>query len=110
MFIATHPCTTIDAPRMPPIPRPTVPIPNPTQLLDKIPLSAQWNLYRVLEEGTRYEGKIYGYFNSAITEIFPVSKNFQVRSLLHPAVSKIDQKFLKDKSSISSPSTCGGRG
>lgn len=82
-----HPHTNKAPPAMP---NPLIPTParTPAQIHNAVSPSAKWNLYHILEDGVRYEAKLYGYFNTALTEIFPASNHFQVKSLLHQEVSK----------------------
>ena len=41
-----------------------------------------YNLWRLVTEGVRYEENTYGYFNSAFVSIFPPRRRFQVSDQL----------------------------
>ncbi|KAG6843693.1 hypothetical protein H0H87_001557 [Tephrocybe sp. NHM501043] len=78
------------APPAPPGPFVSVPIQSAQVLYDRIPDTVHWNLDRVCLEGVRHESNVYGYFNSALVSIFPVSQRFQVNPQypLRPAVEE----------------------
>lgn len=77
-----HQNATVNPPAMP-NPLGVVPIPTAAQLYASLPPAIHWNLFRILNEGVRHKHNLYGYFDAALNEIFPVSQRFQVKSLFH---------------------------
>ena len=56
----------------------SAPVPTALALYNQIPPAVQFNLHRVINEGSRHEENTYGYFNSAFVSIFLPTQQFQV--------------------------------
>ena len=75
---AIHQNATAVIPAAPPAVLAHIPPPTAAGLYALIPPAVHWNLFRVLDAGVRHEQNLYGYFDAALSIVFPVSQRFQV--------------------------------